>query len=380
MNVEEALEIIERILPPGTLTPVKVLVFRQAWMNKEYGLIAKESGYDVGYVREAGAQLWRSLSIVLKEPVKKKNFRVVLQQRFGSQAIGSQAIGSQAIGVRSLPIPSVPYRSDLPSNIPDFPGGPVPLHSKFYIDRPTIESKAYTEITKLGSLLHIKSSAMMGKSSLLLRVLEHAKELGYRVVNLDFKQADTETFASLTRFLRWFCTNVSHQLDIAPRLDHYWSDDTGSKSSCTLYFTRYLLPQINVPIVLALNDFDQVLSHPTLAQEISLLLRSWYESAKQIEPLQKLRLILVYTDTSSNCLQTHSFPFNGIGQVIELPEFNMLQVQTLAQRYGLGWESSEPVEQLMSRVGGHPYLVQLALYGLWSQSLALENLLHDSCR
>jgi AAA-like domain len=359
MNVEEALELIECVLPPGSLTPVKVLVFRQAWMDKEYGVIAKESGYDVGYIREAGAQLWRSLSLALREPVKKKNFRVLLQQRFG-------------ILPAKLPTAN---GSDSPqtSDIPDYPSGPVPLHSKFYIDRPTVESKAYTEITKPGNLLHIKAPAMMGKSSFLLRLIEHAQTLDYRVVDLDFKQADAETFSNLTRFLRWFCINVSYQLDIEPRLDLYWSEDMGSKASCTLYFTKYLLKHVSTPVVLALNDFDYVLSHPALAQEISLLLRSWYESAKQIELLQKLRLVLIYTDTSSAYWQPSSSLFTNIGQVIELPEFDMLQVQTLAQRYGLGWTSSKPVEQLMSQVGGHPYLVQLALYGAWNQTLTVNS-------
>jgi hypothetical protein len=85
MTADEALEIVEQILPPGTITPVKALVFCQSWMGKDYGTIAKESGYDDVYIRDSGAQLWRSLTHVLREPVKKKNFRTLLQQRFTRQ-------------------------------------------------------------------------------------------------------------------------------------------------------------------------------------------------------------------------------------------------------------------------------------------------------
>jgi hypothetical protein len=42
MTSQKALEIVERILPPGTLTPVKTLVFHHSWNSKEYGAIAKE--------------------------------------------------------------------------------------------------------------------------------------------------------------------------------------------------------------------------------------------------------------------------------------------------------------------------------------------------
>lgn len=87
MNSEEALEVVEQILPPGTLTSVKVVVFHHSWNGKEYRAIAKEAGYNGCYIREAGAQLWRSLSEALQEPVKKKNFRSLLKQKFSSRIV-----------------------------------------------------------------------------------------------------------------------------------------------------------------------------------------------------------------------------------------------------------------------------------------------------
>ncbi|WP_416674959.1 hypothetical protein [Egbenema bharatensis] len=87
MTSEEALEVVERILPPGTLTSVKVLVFQHSWNGKEYRAIAKEAGYNECYIREAGAQLWRSLSEALQEPVKKKNFRSLLKQKFSNRTV-----------------------------------------------------------------------------------------------------------------------------------------------------------------------------------------------------------------------------------------------------------------------------------------------------
>ncbi len=87
MTSEEALEVVEQILPPGTLTSVKVVVFHHSWNGKEYRAITKEAGYDDCYIREASAQLWRSLSEVLQEPVKKKNFRSLLKQKFSNRTV-----------------------------------------------------------------------------------------------------------------------------------------------------------------------------------------------------------------------------------------------------------------------------------------------------
>ena len=54
----------------------------------------------------------------------------------------------------------------------------------------------------------------------------------------------------------------------------------------------------------------------------------------------------------------------------KLSEFTVEQVQDLACRYGLNWSDRDPIEQLMNMVGGHPYLVHLALYHL---AILLQN-------
>jgi len=57
-----------------------------------------------------------------------------------------------------------------------------------------------------------------------------------------------------------------------------------------------------------------------------------------------------------------------------LPEFTQEQVQDLAWRHGLNWDVDQ-VKQLMSLVGGHPYLIRKALYHIWQQDFTLEELL-----
>jgi hypothetical protein len=365
MTAEEALEIIEQILPPGSLTAAQELVFRRSWLGEEYPAIAREAGYDYSYIRDIGAQLWRSLSKALKEPVKKKNFRALLQQRFNLQPL----LLKQASVSNSTILPDVP----------EFPGGAVRLHSQFYIEHPTVQAKAYTEISKPGSLLRVKASQRMGKSSLLLRIIDRAKTLNYNTVNLDFKQTDSDIFSSLDRFLRWFCTHVSQQLEIEPRLSQYWQKETGSKVSCTLYWTRYLLVQLNAPLLLSFNEFDFILTeHPKLTWEFLMLLQSWHEEARQSNVLQKLRLVIVHSTDIYISPQLGLASLNTIGYPIELPELNLSQVQTLAQKYGLNWATSNSSQRLIDLVGGQPYLLQLALYHLWAGGLTLDQLLQEA--
>ncbi|HAZ44591.1 MAG TPA: diguanylate cyclase [Cyanobacteria bacterium UBA11369] len=259
----------------------------------------------------------------------------------------------------------------------EFPSGPVPLESNLYIERSPIEQLIYQEISKPGSVIRIKAPKQMGKSSLLLRLLHQAEQLNYRTAYIDFLQAENEVFSCLDKFLRWFCANVSRQLQLPPMLDDYWDEDIGSKVSCTIYFQGYLLEQINTPLVLAFNEVNRMFEHPNIAEEFLSLLRSWYEEAKQHEILQKLRIVLVHSTEVYIKFNINQSPFN-VGLPIKLPEFNLEQVICLAGRYGLDWTDGNDAKKLMAMVGGHPYLVKLALYHLVKSRQNLDTLLEEA--
>lgn len=59
-------------------------------------------------------------------------------------------------------------------------------------------------------------------------------------------------------------------------------------------------------------------------------------------------------------LNINQSPFN-VGLPIELPILSVVQVQDLAARHGLAWRDGE-FGQVMRLLGGHPYLVRVALH------------------
>lgn len=179
---------------------------------------------------------------------------------------------------------------------------------------------------------------------------------------------------SLDKFLRWFCANVGRQLKLSSALDEYWDEDIGSKVSCTLYWQYQILENLDQPLVLALNEVNILFQYLSLAQEFLPLLRSWHEEAKQVSTLQKLRLIVVHSTEVYIPLNLHQSPFN-VGLPIRLPEFTLEQVQELAQRHGLNWQRTQKAKKLMAMVGGHPYLIRIALYYLCQKNSDLEKLL-----
>ncbi|NMG07932.1 AAA-like domain-containing protein [Brasilonema sp. UFV-L1] len=393
MNVEEAIAILDTFLEQR-LNNLQEVVFRKAWEGQTYQEMAEGAGYDANYVKDVGSKLWKLLSQALEEEVTKSNFRSVLRRRAERAKLDQQSARKQELGVSSENrgnggFPQVARIQEIresPLPNPDFietPGGPVPLNSFFYIERTPIEEQTYTEISKPGSLIRIRAPRQMGKTSLMYRILTYARQTGdLHTVQISFQLADSQVFTSLDKFLRWFCANVSRQLNIEPRLDDFWDEDIGSKVSCTLYFQEYLLQQIASPVVLALDEVNRIFEYPDISRDFLPLLRSWYEEAADVlEIWQKLRLIVVHATEAYIPLDINQSPFN-VGLSIRLPEFNLEQVQDLAVRHGLDWAKGElgakQLTPLISMIGGHPYLVRLALYHLGRGDVTLDQLLQEA--
>ncbi len=267
-----------------------------------------------------------------------------------------------------------PDRVDLE---PELPGGQVPLDSAFYIERPPIESRACEAILQPGALILIKAPQLMGKTSLMARILKRGRKQGYQTVVLNLKLADEKVFTNLDRFLQWFCACVSRSLKLPNQIAEYWDEMFGSNYNTTDYFENYLLAQIDSPLVLALDDVDRVFTHPEIASDFFGLLRAWYEKAKYGDRSsniwQKLRLVVVHSTEVSIPLNINQSAFN-VGLSVELPNFTSAQVQNLAFRHGLNW-SIQDVEKLINVVGGHPHLIRLALYHIfWVQDISLEQI------
>ncbi|MBH8564782.1 AAA-like domain-containing protein [Nostoc sp. CENA67] len=347
MSIDEVVLLLKASQANG-LTTLQETVLRSSWEGKTYTTIAVEAHYGEERVRKVASNLWQLLSNFWREPINKFNFRSSLEPRSLSK-MHQQLIQEFNRAATAISL--------------EFPSGPVSLDSRFYISRPPVEELAYTQIGEPGSVIYIKAAQKMGKSSLILRLLEHAVNQGFHTVSLDFQQADKAVFASLDKFLRWLCANISRELQLEPKLNDYWDEEMGSKVSCSIYFQSYLLPALTSPLVLVFNEVDWVFEYSEIAGEFLPLVRFWHEQARRVEIWEKLRLVLVFSAEIIVPLKLTQSPFN-IGLPIKLPPFTTEQVQELAQRHGLDWTDGKEASSLMAMVGGHPYLVRLALYHL----------------
>lgn len=270
-----------------------------------------------------------------------------------------------------------PSYSDDVVNRWSYPNGALPLDSPFYIERPPIENLVYREITQPGCVIRIRAPKQMGKSSLVLRLCAFANAQEYHTIHLKFNQIDDPCLTNLNSLLRCICCQIAKQLNIEPNLNSYWEEEIGCKLSCSLYLQNYILQKCETPLVLVLSDIDRFFEYPHIAHDFFVLLRSWCEEARQNCNWQKLRLVLVYSTEQYIALDINHSPFN-IGLPIRLHEFTQQQVEELARRYQIRWTIGKESARLMSLVGGHPVLIQLALYHLSSGNMTLTKLIQDA--
>ncbi|MGB3509570.1 MAG: AAA-like domain-containing protein [Microcoleaceae cyanobacterium] len=279
-------------------------------------------------------------------------------------------------------------QDDLQPRPPTAPGGQMPLDSLFYIDRPILESLCYEGIQEPGTLLNIRAPKQMGKTSLMSRILVFAKSLGYQTVSLNLQLADAKILQNLESFLQWFCAGVSKELELpnAPmtheRMEEFWDNSLGSKSTATDYFNDAILANLDRPLVIAIDELNQLFAYPDIAREFLQLLRTWSEQAKarvtDSNLWHKLRLVTVHS--TEIVMPTSINPsLLNTGLVINLPEFTQAQVQDLAKRCEQEI-TEQQIEQLITLLGGHPYRLQLAFYSLHQQTITLEELLENSGR
>src|SRR5262245_44500586 len=152
------------------------------------------------------------------------------------------------------PTPSAQPRKLDPAKL-DSPEGTIDPQSSFYVVRSSDEV-ALNAIQRQGATITIKGPRQMGKSSLLIRTLGKAVEAGKRAVFLDYQLIERDALTEADKFYRRFCDWVTDELEMENRVAEFWDSPLGNSQRCTRYFSRYLLKELDRPLVLAMDEVE----------------------------------------------------------------------------------------------------------------------------
>jgi hypothetical protein len=247
-----------------------------------------------------------------------------------------------------------------------------------YVERSAIERHCYEQIIQPGSLIRIKAPNNMGKTSLMNRIVTYARGHNYQTVTLSFQWLVDSIPTDLETFLQSFCVAVGNELGLSNKLNEFWDNQADPIFNSRIYFQKYLLANTASPLVLALNNLDLVFEQPGIAQGFCSLLRNCHELASSGNSIsmvwEKLRLIIVHSTEFYASLDINVSPLANVGLVVDLPEFNLEQVQHLVRRHRLNW-TDDQLKKLMEMLGGHPFLLRTACDYFKLREITFEKLL-----
>ncbi|HEY0427249.1 MAG TPA: AAA-like domain-containing protein [Pyrinomonadaceae bacterium] len=271
--------------------------------------------------------------------------------------------------LKALSTPGKKNRKDLKF---ETTGGAIPIDSNFYVARRT-DKELLSAIERKDSIILIKGSRQVGKTSLLARGLKLARENKSKIVLTDFQQLNSTHLNTIESFYITLGYTIAEQLDIDIFPDDVWKDKRSPSINFERYLRREVLEKVSTPVVWGLDEVDRLFSC-SYGSEVFGFFRSLH-NARALDPdspWSRLTMAIVYaTEAHLFITDLNQSPFN-VGTRLVLEDFTFEQINELNRRYGEPLKSKAELERFNFLVGGHPYLVRRGLYEIATQNLQFD--------
>jgi DNA-binding SARP family transcriptional activator len=265
----------------------------------------------------------------------------------------------------------------VPELQPDFGGyepvgGAAPLNSRFYIER-SADAEFHTALAHWDSVVLLKGPRQIGKTSLLARGLDRARQAGAQVVLSDLQKLSAAELETLDTLFLALALMLADQLDFVVPPREVWDPDRAASANFERFMRREVLRKTSAPVVWALDEVDRLFPC-AFKDDVFGLFRAWHNerSLDPGGPWSKLTLAMAYaTEVSLFITDLNQSPFN-VGVRVTLEDLTLDQVRDLNLRYGSPLRQSagaDELERLFALVGGHPYLVRRSLYEMQTRNL-----------
>ncbi|MDJ0706753.1 MAG: CHASE2 domain-containing protein [Leptolyngbyaceae cyanobacterium MO_188.B28] len=235
-------------------------------------------------------------------------------------------------------------------------GGTVQAGGGIYLTRHA--DHELLELCRDSKFAYILTSRQMGKSSLMVRTAEQLSEEGVQSVIIDLTQVGVQVTAE-----EWYLgllTIIEDQVMLDTDITQWWQahQHLGITQRLTRFFQQVLLPEVNTPIVIFVDEIDTTLGLD-FADDFFAAIRYLYLARAREPKFKRLSFVLIGVATPSDLIRDPKrTPFN-IGQQVELTDFSVEEALPLTRGFEL---SSEEARQVLNWVlkwtNGHPYLTQ----------------------
>lgn len=269
-----------------------------------------------------------------------------------------------------LPVPPPVQPATVPAGLPATPlaleslGGAMPLDSEFYLVRPA-DAELQNAIGRHDSIILLKGARQMGKTSMLARGLQFARQQGARVAFIDFQKLNAVNLQNVNNFYLTLAESLADQLELSVLPSDVWDARRGPNINFERFLRREVLDRLKAPLVWGLDEVDRLFVCP-FGSEVFGLFRSWHNerALDPTGPWAALSLAIAYaTEAHLFITDMNQSPFN-VGTRLALEDFLPIQVAEMNRRYGQPLKDPEDLTRFVRLVGGHPYLVRRGLHEL----------------
>jgi hypothetical protein len=246
-------------------------------------------------------------------------------------------------------------------------GGAMPLYTDYYLPRDS-DKDFHSSILRQDSIVLVKGPRQMGKTSLLARGLQYAREAGAAVAVTDLQKLGEQQLKSLDTLLLTLADWISDQTGFEFDSQTSWKPNRPAGRNFERFMTG-LLASNSKPFVWALDEVDRIFAYEYAAEFFGLI-RSWHNERATLPGAEWHHLtvaIAFATEAHLFIRNLNQSPFN-VGTQLTLQDFTPDQVRKLNEKYERPLKTDSELGQFYALIAGHPYLTSRGLHHLRSGS------------